>query len=139
MASDRIWGDKSKRSIILDTSAILSLFEFSIDFNSELLRLVGKYEIFVPSQVVEELELLSKKGKGKKSVNSKSALKLIDKYETVDTNEKNADKSVLSLAEKLNGIIFTNDKELRKKANKKNIRTIFLRQKKYLNIDQQIM
>ena len=46
MASDRLWGNPDKK-VILDSNAILMLFEFSIDLRSELTRLLGKYEVII--------------------------------------------------------------------------------------------
>jgi len=134
MAFNRIWGDKREKIVILDSNAIMMLFEFSINLEDELTRLVGKYHIIVPKPVFKELKYLSEKGKGTKKINAKSSLKLIERYEIAEIDKKTVDDSVLSLAEKTNGIVLTNDKELKKRLKEKSHQVIFLRSKKKLEI-----
>ena len=61
-----VGGNYFEKTVILDTSAILMLFEFSIDLEDELIKLLGRFHILVPSPIIEELKLLSKHGNGKK-------------------------------------------------------------------------
>jgi len=131
MASDRLWRNQDSKRVILDSSAIMMLFEFSIDIEDELTRILGKYTILVPKPIYEELMYLSKFGKGKKKLFAKPSLKLIEKYEIVDSENK-GDDSVIFLAKKLNGIVFTNDKELKERSKKQSLHVIFLRSKKQL-------
>ena len=134
MASDRLRGDKGEKIIILDSNAIMMLFEFSINLEDELTRLVGKHKIIIPLPVIKELKFLSENGKGNKKINAKSSLKLIKKYEFVDINGKTVDDSILALAEKTNGIVLTNDKELKNRLKEISIQVIILRAKKKLEI-----
>ena len=64
MASDRLCRDRKERIVILDTNALMMLFEFSIDLESELNRLLGANSIFVPTTVLDELKFLSENGNG---------------------------------------------------------------------------
>ena len=134
MASDRLWRDREGRIVILDSSSILMLFEFSIDLEGELTLLLGKFRILVPRPIYDELIFLSKYGKGKKKYNSKPALDLINKYEIIES-EGTGDDSVLILAKELNGAVLTNDKGLRKRAKKLHLQTIYLREKSKLVLD----
>ena len=136
MASDRIRGDRTKKIVILDSSAIMMLFEFSIDLEDELLRLLGSFRIVVPKPIVEELRLLAERGKGKKRLIAKPALKLIEKYEIVDAGG-NGDESILFLAKKLNGLVLTNDRELRNQVKDLGLHSIYLRGKKKLAMTQE--
>ena len=122
MASDRLWRNTSIRTVVIDTSAIMMLFEFSIDLEKELTRLLGKYKIVVPHAVIDELAFLNDNAKGKKKLISKPALKLASNFEVVDDKSHNADDAVLNIAKKYEGVVFSNDKELRKRA--KNNKTI---------------
>jgi rRNA-processing protein FCF1 len=115
MASDRLWRDRKGRIVVLDSSSILMLFEFSINLEGELTRLLGKFRVLIPRPIFDELIFLSKRGKGKKKYNSKPALDLIKKYE-ISEAEGSGDDSVLFLAKKHNGIVVTNDRDLRKRA-----------------------
>jgi len=132
MASNRLWQNRSKKTVILDSNAIMMLFEFNINLEDELTRLVGNYKIVIPRPVFNELNYLSENGKGKKKINAKASLKLIERYEIVDIDEKNADDAVFSLAKKSKGFVVTNDKELRNRLKKFSINVIFLRSKKRL-------
>jgi len=136
MAFDRIRGNSTSKIVVFDSNAILMLFEYSISLEQELTKILGSYEIVVPSKIVEELKFLCEKGKGKKKQYAKPALKLVEKYKIVADKSENADNAVLNIAKKLNGIVFSNDKELKKRAKKEKIKTIFMRNKKYLMISE---
>ena len=107
-------------------------FEFSIDLEKELTRLLGMYHIVVPSSIIGELRSLSKKGTGKKNIKAKASLKLIEKYKTVVVDGNNADDSLVELAKKIDGVVVTNDKELRRRLKMVEVSVIFLRAKKKL-------
>lgn len=66
MASDRVRGDKIRKIVILDSSALLMFFEFSVDWEQEVARLLHSYQIVVPVAVIKELEMLAIKGTGEK-------------------------------------------------------------------------
>ena len=135
MASYRIRRNKVEKIVILDSSAILMLFEFSINLEDELTRLLGKCRIVVPKSIVEELKFLSKNGKGRKKTFAKVSFELIEKYDVVDTDGFKGDDSVLFLAKELNGIVVTNDRELRERTKEAGLHTIFLRNKSKLVLD----
>jgi len=131
MASDRLRGNTSIKTVVIDTSAIMMLFEFSVD-----LRLLGAYKIVVPTPVIDELKFLAENSKGKKKQIAKPALKLVSNFEVVDDKSHSADDAVLSIAKKYKGVVFSNDKELRKRAKSNSLKTICLRSKKYLMISE---
>ena len=135
MASHWIWGDSIYKTVILDSSAIIMCFEFSIDLEKELTRLLGAYHIVIPCSIIRELEFLSNKGAGNKKIKAKASLKLVDKYETVSVDEKNADDSLISLAKRINGVVVTNDKELRERLRDASVSVVFLRAKKKLMLE----
>jgi len=135
MASNWVRSDRDSKIVILDTNAILMLFEFNIDLNNELLKIIGKYKIIIPKKVYEELMFFSKEKNGNIKTFSNASLSLIKDYEIIETNEKNAVKAVLSLAKKTNGHVLTNDKELRKILKNNSIKVLFLRAKKKLELE----
>ncbi len=134
MAFNRLREDRDGKTVILDSSAVMMLFEFSIGLENELTRLLGKFHIVVPRPIFEELKLLSEKGKGKKKTIAKPSLELIKKYEIVNA-EGNGDDAVLMLAKKFNGIVITNDRELRKRVKESSLQTIYLRGKSRLVLE----
>jgi rRNA-processing protein FCF1 len=134
MAFDRIWGDKIHKTVILDSNAILMFFEFSIDWETELDRLLGGYHPVVPTAVVQELQILATRGEGHKK--AAAALKLIGKYDTIDQEADTVDEALLKIAEKTQGIVVTNDIELRKQLKNRGFSVIYLRGKKKLVLDE---
>lgn len=135
MASDRVRGDKIRKKVILDTSALLMFFEFSIDWEQEVARLLHAYQIVVPDGVVKELNMLSNKGTGEKKRNAKTALKFIPRYETIKTRAENADEAVIEAAKTTQGVVFTNDSALRKQLRDEGIPVLLLRGRKKLALD----
>jgi rRNA-processing protein FCF1 len=135
MASDRLWRN-SEKIVLLDTNAILMLFEFSINLEDELRRLIGVYKILIPDVVFNELQFLSEKGKGIKKRHANASLQLIKKYELIKIDsKKNTDDAIVSLTTNNNFVVVTNDKELRKRLKKNSVPVIFLRAKKKLVIE----
>lgn len=111
------------------------LFEFSIDLENELIRLLGSYKIIIPESIVRELEFLSVNGNGKKKMKAKASLKFIKKYDTINTDEKNGDNSIIELANKIHCVVVTNDRQLRNRLKDISIPVIYLRAKKKLVMD----
>jgi len=134
MAFDWVRGDKIRKTVILDSSAILMFFEFSLNWEKELARLVGAYHLLVPTAVINELQILAKREKGQKKV--AAALKLITKYQTISEDADSADEALLKIAKKSQGIVVTNDKDLRERLKNHRIPVIFLRGKKKLVLDE---
>jgi rRNA-processing protein FCF1 len=121
----------------LDTNAIFSIFEFSINLESELARLLGAYKILIPIAVINEIKSIMKKGKGKQRILAKPALQFIKHYPVLRHDQyDDADNALLYEAVKENAVVVTNDKELRKRLQKKKVSCIFIRGKQQLVIDQ---
>lgn len=120
--------------MILDSSAILMFFEFSLDWENELYSVVGAYHLVVPSAVVKELQMLASRGAGQKK--AAAALKLIEKYESIDEDSPYADEAILKIAQKTKGIVVTNDTALRQLLKKQGNSVVFLRGKKKLVLDE---
>jgi rRNA-processing protein FCF1 len=136
MAFDRIRGDKIHKTVILDSSAFLMFFEFSVDWEKELSRLLDGYCIVVPIEVIRELEVLSKQTASERKRKAIASLKLAERYKTVKTIAGNADDAVIEAAEKTHGVVVTNDTELRKRLKQDSIPVIFLRGKKKLSLEE---
>jgi len=109
--------------VILDANSLLMPFQFSINLDQELRRLIGNAQIYVPSSVIDELTALDKK----------APLELSKKYREVNV-EKDGDDGVLEAARKLGGVVVTNDKELKKRALDQNNPVAFLRSKSHLEL-----
>lgn len=113
----------------------MMLFEFSIDLERELTRILGTYHIVVPTSVKQELELLSKHAKGNKKIKARASLQLIQKFDILKSNKQSVDESIVNLAQQTNGIVVTNDKELKNRLKEQSLSVIFLRAKKKLALE----
>lgn len=115
--------------MILDTNAFYLPFQFNINLDSELERVVGSYDYLVPNTVVSELEGLLKGREPK----SREAMSLYDHIspEVVEVMGP-ADHAVIELAQERNGAVLTQDSLVRKKALAAGVPVIFLRSGKHL-------
>lgn len=115
------------KKVILDTNALMMVFQFRIDLEKELERILGKVEILVPSSVIRELEKIRK-------WEARASLNLAKKYKIIEV-EKDGDNSILDLAKSLGAYVVTNDGELRKRLKENRIRVIYLRNYSHLVVD----
>lgn len=133
MAFDRLRKNREGRVVILDSNAVMMLFECSINLEGELQRLLGLYHIVIPSVVLDELKVLMEKGRGKKRINAKASFKLAQNYEIMNVNtDKNCDDALVDLSVEKEAVVVTNDKELRRKLKKRSVQAICLRGKNHL-------
>jgi rRNA-processing protein FCF1 len=131
-------GRQPKRFILLDSNALLMQFQFSVDIENELRRILDvQYEILVPDIVVGELRNLAGSMTGKDRGEALMAIRLAQTFRIVKT-EGPADTGILRVAEKLNAIVVTNDKILRARLRAKNIPNIHLRSKAFLTVEGHI-
>ncbi len=114
------------------------MIQLKIDVASELKNLVpSKYDLIVPSIVINELSNLKKKAKGKDKIAANVALKIgqsepfINEY--IEKSD-HVDNLLLDYCNE-NDILCTNDKILRQRARDRQITVIYLRQHKYLEVD----
>ncbi|MDP6154935.1 MAG: twitching motility protein PilT [Candidatus Thermoplasmatota archaeon] len=114
--------------VIFDTNSLMMPFQFKVNIDLELDRLMGFWYGIVPSCVIDELAGLSKT-----YPHARAARKLAEKYEIVETKAA-GDDGVLEAVRKTGGILLTNDKELKKRAITFGSKVIYLRKKKYLVI-----
>jgi rRNA-processing protein FCF1 len=126
------------RFIILDTNALMMQFQFSVDIENEMRRIIDvPYEIIVPDLVMAELRNLARSMTGKDRGEVVMAIRLAETFPVV-RSEGTQDTGILRLAEKLNAIVVTNDKILRARLRAKNIPNIHLRSKAFLTVEGHI-
>ena len=121
------------KKIILDTNFLMAVNQFKVDIFSEIKRICDfRYNIFILDKTIDELNKIVKLQKGKNKEAAKIALLIIKnkKMKKMKTNE-DIDVDRILLKQK-NAIIATQDTELKRKLKKSSIRTISLRQRKYL-------
>lgn len=116
------------KAVVLDANALLMPFQFRVNIDIELKRLLGEMPIFVPSSVLGELSGLADKS-------AKAALSLARRYQIVET-ELRGDDAVLSIAEQRSAAVLTNDRELIRRLRERGIPVVRLRGERYLVLDE---
>lgn len=121
------------KKIILDTNFLTIPYQFNVDIFEEIDRIMEEdYELITLDKVVEELKRMKR---GKDAVAAKIGLELIEKknVKVIKTGDKKVDNAIVKLANK-DTIVATNDRILRKKLKYKNVKTLYLRSKKHLEM-----
>ncbi|MCE7736267.1 MAG: PIN domain-containing protein [Candidatus Heimdallarchaeota archaeon] len=114
--------------IFIDTNVLLHHFEFKINIEEAINRIITrKYEIFVHRLVEEEiLEALKKKGKVAR--NAKVAVQLMSRYKEYDDQIEypGTDIALMEAAEKEKGCVLTFDKDLKQRCKLQGVAVISL-------------
>lgn len=116
------------QTVVLDTNALLMPFEVGINIDLEVRNLLGDVRFVVPGPLVGELKHLDNRY-------AKAALTLARSREIVPS-DAHGDDSVLEVAQREDGYVLTNDKELRRRARKLGIPLIYLRSGTHLVLEQ---
>ena len=114
------------RTVIVDTNALMMPAQKGIDLENEVTRLIGKCEIAVPSIVVDEINHLARREVKIRSA-ARVAQTLMKRFRIVQTSGT-GDQGIVAYAKKIQGIVVTNDKELKKELRDTEIPVIYLRQ-----------
>ncbi|MGQ9582740.1 MAG: type II toxin-antitoxin system VapC family toxin [Thermoplasmatota archaeon] len=116
--------------VVLDANALMMPFQFSINLDAELSRVLPGCEAVVPSTVVEELERLASGSGGREA---RAALGLARRYRVVEA-EGRGDGAVLGVALRLRAALLTNDARLRRRAQEAGLRVICMRERSHLEM-----
>lgn len=113
--------------------------QFHIEIIGELELILPSCKFLVPSAILKELRRIKNRSKGKNRVSASIALKIASSipFEIMEMqirDGESVDDALLRLSEK-SRILCTNDRELKRKARERNINVIYLRQRKYLDVD----
>ncbi len=113
--------------------------QFHVDVVGELERILPSCKLLVPTAVLKELSRIKSRTRGKNKIAASIAIKIatsspIEVLEMEQKQGESVDDSLLRLSEK-SRLLCTNDRELRMKAREKDINVIFLRQRRYLDVD----
>ena len=130
--------NNSLRIAIIDTNVLMYIFTEKVDIFTQL-RELGYRRFVFPIQVIEELKNLSSTLEGSERRAAIFALNLISKCndcEIVDVKSEGSDNAILRLAEMENAAIITNDKKLRMRAKERGIIVGYLREMKYVEIEE---
>jgi hypothetical protein len=131
-------GRSAPQKVILDSNALMMQFQFHIDIEKEVNRLLnGNYEYVVPQIVVDELSRIAKEGASKEAAEARMAVELAKTFDIVESPGA-GDTGILRLAERINAIVVTNDKKLRAQLRAKDIANIYMRSRAFLTVDGHI-
>ena len=124
--------------IILDSNAFFVPIYFKIDVFSELEHLLNRnFEMILISPIKQELKMLTEK----KEKNSKAAffaLNLAAKCKYIKVKHPEGaliDDIIIRKAKDWKAVVFTNDRELKKRLRDIRVPVIYVRQKSFLAID----
>jgi len=123
-----------------DTNFLLVPGQFGVDIISELNRVIDvRFRIAIPNVVLQELEIIERKSRGKDLMAIRMAKKLAERFEVVDIGrlgEKPIDDQILEFATKNERIIVgTNDRGLKKRLREKGVPVVYLRSRKILELE----
>jgi len=120
--------------ILLDTNFLLDVLRYKLDF-SIFQELEENVELFISSETLREIKSMANR-KTKEGRLAIVALKLIEsqKIKIVQSLKKEVDEDLLELSKKEGFIVATNDKDLKEKLKKENVRIICLRNKKKIEV-----
>lgn len=128
---------EEKTMIAMDSSMLLAIEEFKTDVFDEIKKMFGekKVSFCITESVEKELNELEKKNKRRKRQVS-IAKELLEKNDVkvIKTNALKADDSLLEIAG-IGVIVASNDKELRKRIKAFGRKNIYLRKKKFIEIE----
>jgi len=113
--------------VVLDTNVLMMVFQFQVDLEGELIRLLGAVEIIVPDSCVRELSGLSDR-------KAKAALMLAQRFKVMPAKGK-GDDAVLGLAKELSAVLVTNDAQLRKRAKSEGLKVAHMRGRDHLALE----
>ena len=112
------------KALVLDANALLMPFQFRMNLDKEISRLLGEIRVLVPSSVVHEISRLQTR-------EAKAAMALARKYEVVET-ELAGDDGVLDVAVRNEAAVVTNDRELMSRLKEAGLPVVRLRSERYL-------
>jgi len=122
----------STKLVLLDTNFVLDCYKFGIHLAEIDTILDEAYELWVPENVLIELDLLTLKGKDEEA--RKTMLKVLSTYPVLPLQGA-VDASLVQYAREHDCIICTNDRALRKNLRKIGKKAIFVRSKSHLEIE----
>src|SRR2546426_8538626 len=112
--------------VVLDANALMLPFQFRLNLDAEITRILGECDVYVPASVVRELERIAGRDRA-----AKSARALAAKYREHPT-DRAGDAAVIEAAEALGATVVTNDAALLVALEARRIPRISLRSRNHL-------
>ncbi|NJE00758.1 PIN domain-containing protein [Thermococcus sp. JdF3] len=126
--------------VIPDTNFLLVPGQFGVDIIGELNRVLDvRFRIAVPNVVLQELEVIERKSRGKDLMAIRMAKKLAERFEVVEMGrfgERPIDDQIFDFAVKNERVVVcTNDRGLKKRLRENGVPVVYLRSKKILELE----
>jgi uncharacterized protein len=115
--------------VLLDANALLMPFQFSLNLDAELRRLLGDVDVVVPGPVRAELSGLARDDR-----TARAAERLARRYRTIESAGA-ADDALVELAKTLKAVVVTNDQPLLDRLRQAGIPRISLRSRNHLVLE----
>jgi len=130
---------REMKTLILDTNFLMIPYQQRVDVFGEIERIiVARYELIVPSGVIDELQRIQEDGSGSDRIAAKVAMGLIedrDQHIRKIRSHGNVDEFILDFAVNNTGsVVCTNDKELKRRLRKSRVPVVHLRGKNRLEL-----
>lgn len=116
----------ARRCAVLDANALMMPFQFRINLDAEIARVLGECDVYVPSSVLAELEGLASRDR-----DARAALRLAAKYLVHETTGR-GDPAIVEAAEALGACVVTSDQKLLRTLRKRGIPRVTLRSRSHL-------
>ena len=125
--------------VVLDTNILTVPAQFSVDIFAESERVVERrIEFVILKSVIQELKRKLEGAVRTEKFKFRIALDFVERCTIIGLDEitsgKPVDDQVLEYAFSVNGIVATNDKELREKSLERGVPVLFMRGKKRLEL-----
>lgn len=117
------------RTVLLDANALLMPFQFRLNLEAELRRLLGNVDVAVPTPVLAELRLLATHDR-----DARAAERLASKYRAIPA-EGSADDALLEMALALHAVVVTNDQPLLDRLKQQGVPRAYLRSRSHLVLE----
>ena len=128
--------NSESREVFIDTNFFMIPFQFKVDIVEEFKRILPNYKLVTAEFVVNELKGLKNNSKGKVRLAAGLGLKIAQSDDIEIKNiSLNEGESVDDALIRVSKVLATNDIVLKRKAKKKGIALVILRQKKYLAVE----
>lgn len=126
-------------TIILDTNFLLVPIRFRVDIFEETERVLNQLIKFaVTPSILKEIEYLKTKANPSFLRELVFVEKIIEKCTVLNEpiiDGENTDDSIIRIASSQGYYVGTSDKELRRKLREAGVRIVFLRQRRYLDVE----
>lgn len=129
----------AKRTVIVDANALMMQFQYHVDLEQELERVIpGAFEVIVPDEVVEELETKAEGAAGKEAEEARLGIELAETFDVVEVEGdfETTDDAIVEMASGIDeSVVVTNDKLLRAQLRAQGIPNVHMRSKAFLTVE----